>query len=57
MVKKLKKKQKTHLFFLCLLAQQSTPHIRLSTAWQDDPPPELLERGRLRKNEVRLPLS
>ena len=31
-------------------------YIRLSTAWQDDPPPELLERDRLLQNEVGLPL-
>ena len=31
--------------------------IRLSTAWQDDPPPELLEGDRLPQNEVWLPLS
>ena len=32
-------------------------YIRLSTAWQYDPPPELLERDRLPQNEVGLLLS
>ena len=32
-------------------------NIRLSIAWQDDPPPELLERDRLPQNKVGLPLS
>ena len=31
--------------------------IRSSTAWQYDPPPELLERDRLPQNEVGLLLS
>ena len=31
--------------------------IRLSTAWQYDPPPELLQRDRLPQNEVGLLLS
>ena len=40
-----------------LLRWSTLQSIRLSTAWQYDPPPELLQRDRLPQNEVGLLLS